>query len=273
LTTVLTRRTPSPQLSDLDIERVDWHDLGPEFIRSWGRPGGRFDPEHLTVYGKSGSGKTYFVGYVLRQRAHARGSFTVVVATKRADKTITALGWPVIDTWPPSYGEHQVIYWARAKGISAEHRIPQRAKVKKLMDELWEPGSNVVVYWDELPYLEQMLRLRPELETYYREGRANGITNVASMQRPSNVTRLAHSEAGWTVAFPPKDADDRKRVAEVLGDRARFAVALDQLDRTKHEFLIRHDRSGETYVTHLPKPRRPGRRADTRTGYGRVRSR
>lgn len=243
-------------LRDLGVERVDWAELGPEFIRCWGRPGGRFDPEHLTVYGKSGGGKTYFVGYVLKERARTRGSHVVIVATKRTDKTLMALGWPVISTWPPAYGEYQVIYWAKAKGISAAHRLPQRAKVKKLMDDLWVPGSNVVVYWDELPYVETMLGLKAEIENYYREGRALGITNVASMQRPSGVTRLSHSEAGWTAAFPPKDADDRDRVAEVLGDRARFRMVLDSLDRTKHEFLLRHDRSGESYISHLPKPMR-----------------
>ena len=260
------RRLPSPE-----IQRVAWEQLGPEFIRSWGRPAGRFDPEHLTVYGKSGGGKTYFVARVLKERADARGSHTVVVATKKADKTLSGWGWPVINTWPPGYGENQVIYWARAKGLSAEHRVPQRVKVKALMDALWTPGSNIVVYFDELTYIERDLRLSTELSTYYREGRANGITLVASMQRPSGVTRLAHSEAGWTVAFPPKDADDRKRVAEVLGDRARFQVVLDSLDRTKHEFLIRHDRSGESYISHLPPPprvRRSKQEVSAPVGYG-----
>ena len=251
-----SRLMSRPALSDLGVERVDWEDLGPAFITWWGRPGGRFDPEHLTVYGKSGSGKSYFVGYVLKERARARGSHVVIVATKRTDKTISALGWPIINTWPPDYGQHQVIYWAKAKGISAAHRVPQRAKVKRLMDALWVPGSNVVIYWDELPYVEIMLQLKPEIETYYREGRALGITNVASMQRPTGVTRLSHSEAGWTAAFPPKDADDRDRVAEVLGDRQRFRLVLDSLDRRKHEFLLRHDRSGESYISHLPRPAR-----------------
>lgn len=252
-----------------EIERVDWRELGPEFIRAWGRPGGKHDPEHCTVYGKSGSGKSYFVGYILRQRAIARGSHVVIVATKRDDGTLRSLGWPTITSWPPAYGEEQVIFWARARGLSKEHRVPQRAKVKGLMDALWVPGSNRVVYWDELPYIEGMLGLKPEMENYYREGRALGITNVASMQRPTGVTRLAHSESGWTVAFAPKDVDDRDRVAEVLGDRARFREALDGLDRNKHEFILRHDRTGNVYVSHLPHPSRrrvPSTAKRTRTG-------
>lgn len=260
------RRLPSH-----DVQRVPWVDLAPDFMRNWGRPGGRFEPEHLTVYGKSGGGKTYFVAQVLKLRAEVRGSHVVVVATKKSDSTLSGWGWPVINTWPPGYGEDQVIYWARAKGISAEHRVPQRAKVKALMDQLWVKGSNIIVYWDELTFVEKDLRLGTELATYYREGRSNGITNVASMQRPSGVTRLAHSEAGWTVCFPPKDQDDRKRVAEVLGDRARFMLVLNDLNRNKHEFLIRHDRSGESYISHLPAPprsRRPKAEVSAPVGYG-----
>ena len=87
------------------------------------------------------------------------------------------------------------------------------------------------------------------------------------MQRPAGVSRLAHSEAGWTVCFPPKDQDDRKRVAEVLGDRAKFQIVLNDLDRTKHEFLMRHDRTGESYISHLPKPaRRPRSKGGETTG-------
>jgi len=247
------RIPPTP--ADHGIERIDWADLGPEFMNDWGRtPSGEFDPEHLTVYGKSGGGKSYFVRYILRQRAYARGSATVAVVTKRADKTMAGMGWPIIEKWPPSYGQDQVIFWARAKGLSAEHLAPQRKAVRELMDSLWVEGSNTVIYWDEITYLEQDLRLKRELSTFYREGRTHGITNVASMQRPAYVSRLAHSEAGWTVAFPPKDADDRDRVAEVFGDRQRFREVLKDLDSMRYEFLIRHDRSGAAYISHLPAP-------------------
>lgn len=256
-----------------DIQRVGWEQLGPEFIRAWGRPGGRYDPEHLTVYGKSGGGKSYFVGYVLQLRVDTRGSHACAVATKKTDRTLSRLGWRITDSVPLyGYGEKTVIYWAKAKGISAEHLPPQRLKIKKLMDELWVPNSNILVYWDELPYLEQDLKLKRELATFYREGRSNGITNVASMQRPTGVTRLAHSEAGWTVAFPPKDADDRDRVAEVLGNRIQFRQVLDTLDRRKHEFLMRHDLTGETYISHLPAPARKqqvaARTVSAPMGYG-----
>lgn len=250
------------------VERVAWEDLGPEVMAAWGRkPNGEFDPEGMTVYGLSGGGKSYFVRYILKQRAMARGSAVVCVVTKRTDATMASMGWPIIDRWPPEYGQNQVIVWIPPKGLSLAHRVPQRKAVRELMDSLWVPGSNTVVYWDELTYIEKALGLKTEMETFYREGRTYGITNVASMQRPAYVTRLAHSEPGWSVSFRPKDADDRDRIAEVFGDRAHYREVLKDLDRWKYEFLIRHDRSDQAYISHLPAP------ALSRAGRGSVRSR
>lgn len=251
MTSPVTRRT-RPPLDDL-IPRVPWDDLEPSFMESWGLPHGRFEPEHLTVYGPTGSGKTHFVAYVLATRAALRRSHIVVVATKRADATLTRLRWPILTTWPPGYGQHQVIFWAKASGISAATRLAQRAKVRALLDALWRPKANIIVYFDELPYIEGMLRLKPEVETFYREGRSHGITLVASMQRPTAVSRLAHSETGWTVAFKPKDADDRRRVAEVFGDRALYTQVLQSLRRDRHEFVIKHELTGNAYISHLPR--------------------
>jgi hypothetical protein len=258
MTSTVSRRT-SASLPDLEgVPRVSWEQLGPEFIDTWGRPGGRVDPEHLSVYGKNGSGKTAFVLWALDVRNRLRGSHVVCVLTKPTDKTFATMGWKTVTSWPPNYGDTIVVYAAGAKGLSAEHRAPQRVRVKKLMDSLWRPNSNTIVYWDELTYIEQGLKLKTELETFYREGRTLGITNVASMQRPAYVTRLAHSESGWTVAFPPKDVDDAKRVAEILGDRRRYMAVMAGLDRTRHEFLIIHDRSGAAYISHLPPQWAPG---------------
>ena len=260
-----TRRTPALLPAEYGVERYPWAEVGPEFIVAWGRPNGRWDPEHMTVYGKSGGGKSHFVCYVCKQRALIRASDIVMLSTKRQDKTMTSMGWPLIRSWPPGYGENQVILRIPAKGIDPEHLIPQRKRVRDFMNAIWVPDSNLVVVWDELTYLEQDLGLKRQLAMFYREGRGNGITNIATMQRPSGVTRLAHSEAGWTVAFPPKDVDDRDRVAEVLGDKQRFRIILDGLDRTRHEFLMRHDLTGVTFISHLPAPGRgTGVRSRTR---------
>jgi hypothetical protein len=233
---------------------VPWETLGPEFFNTWGRPNGTVMPEHLTVYGPSGSGKTYFITYVMTVRANLRGSHAVVIATKRADPTLETAGWPIIDKWPPDYGQNQVIFWTRA-GLTDEDQAEQRARVFRLLNQLWVPDSNMMVNWDELPYIVNDLGLRRVVGTYYREGRANGITNIAGAQRPADVTRYPHSEAGWTVAFKPKDQDDRKRVAEVFGNRRYYMDVLKSLDRERHQFVIKRELTGDVFISSLPATR------------------
>lgn len=207
------------------------------------------------MYGPSGSGKTFFVTTILTERANLRGSHAVVIATKRADRTLTSAGWPVIDRWPPDYGENQVIYWTRG-GLSDEQTAEQRERVARLADTLWVPDSNIMVGWDELPYVCGDLRLNRLVGTYYREGRGNGITNVAALQRPSDgVNRNVHSNTHWTVAFQPADEDDGKRVAELYGNRRYYLGVLMELDREHHEFLIKHHATGQVYRSSLPSAR------------------
>jgi len=61
-----------------------------------------------------------------------------------------------------------------------------------------------------------------------------------------------HSNTHWTVSFKPKDQDDTKRVAEVLGNRRHYMEVLGQLDRENHEFLIKHELTGLVFRSALP---------------------
>lgn len=221
----------------------------------WGRPSGAVDAEHVSVYGPSGSGKTFFVTAIMTERARLRGTHAVMVATKRADKTLTDAGWPVITDWPPDYDQHQVIWWAKG-GLSAEQQAEQRQKMLVIMHTLWQPEANKLIGWDELPYVSNDLGLGTNVATFYREGRSHGITNVAALQRPAGVPRYVHSEAGWTVSFKPKDQDDRDRIAEVFGNRNYYRAALESLDRERHQFVIKRELTGEAFISSLP-PTRP----------------
>lgn len=235
-------------------ERVPWDDLGPEFFEMWGRPRGKNEPEHITIYGPSGCGKTHFLTYILTMRARLRGTHAVVVATKRADRTLEEAGWPIIDDWPPEYGQNQVVWWARG-GLSDDQKAEQKQRVRHIMATLWQPQANKLIAWDELPYVCGDLGLDREIGTFYREGRALGIGNCACLQRPTGVNRTVHSENGWTAAFRPKDADDRVRVAEVFGDRAYFQWVLANLNRERYEFLLKHELTGKCYISSLPAER------------------
>jgi len=259
LTTSVTPRTRASRRTPLGLpwpDRAPWEALGPDFIRQWGRPRGKRMPEHLSIYGQTGSGKSYFEQWVLRERARARGSHIVILATKPADKTLTDMQWPIIEDWPPGYGKKQVIYWAKQPGRPGDPNglRQQRASVMRLLDELWVPDSNWILACDELAYLVEDLRLRTIVTRYYREGRALGLTMVATTQRPAGVVRQMHSEAGWKVVFAPEDEEDTDRMAQVLGNRRHYREVLPTLDRSKYEFLIVRKLTGEAYISSIPAP-------------------
>lgn len=235
-------------------EYVEWTELAPQFIAAWGRPGGKIQPEHLEILGPTGSGKSFFEATILKMRAAARGTHIVVVATKPADETVSALGWPEVDSWPPNQWKkenRQVVFWAKAptpddRGIEA-----QRAAVNELLFKLWRPQSNVLIAFDEIAYIEQDLGLKTIITRYYRESRALGITIVASTQRPQNVSRYMHSESKWKIAFAPEDEDDAERMAQVMGNKKFYTQVLLNLDREKREFLMIHTVSRRAYISHV----------------------
>jgi hypothetical protein len=235
-------------------ERVPWEELGPEFFRTWGFPNGEWTPEHLEILGPSGTGKSFFEATILKERARLRGSHIVVVATKPADKTISALGWPVVNRWPPNQWKKdnaQVIYWAKAPSLDAAGVENQRIMVNELLQKLWRPDSNIIIAFDEIAYIEQDLGLRQLITRYYREARALGITIVASTQRPQNVSRYMHSESSWAVVFSPKDEEDAERMAQVIGNRKFYTPVLMDLDRSQREFLMMHVPTRTAYVSHI----------------------
>ena len=236
-------------------ERIDWEILGPDFVAAWGYPRGEFQPEHIEILGPTRGGKTYFQAVILKMRAKARRSHIVVLATKPADATISAMGWPIVTKWPPPDQRkyEQVIYWAKRPSPDDDGIEQQRTMVKRLLNELFEPSANVILVWDEIAYVEQVLKLESYVTMYMREGAGLGITNVLNTQRGARVSRYVHSESSWTVCFRPKDADDAKRIAEILGDRQHYMQVLNTLDSVKREFLIVHSLTQESYISHIPK--------------------
>lgn len=257
-TSPLTGPSRDLQVADIEVERIPWSVLGPEFLAEWGYPT-RADKrtrqaQHVEVLGPTGSGKTLWVLETLKARAAARGAHVVVVLTKPDDDTVRALGWPVIDHWPPDYGKNAVIYAPKARGISRKGTEDQKAKILALLEKLWVPRSNTIIYFDEIAYVCIDLGLNAEVAKYYREGRTLGLTVVATTQRPAGVTRYMHSESAWTVCFAPKDDQDAERVAEVLGARKLYVPILRQLDATKYEFLIVYNLTGKMYVSWIDNP-------------------
>lgn len=250
------------------VERVPWSILGPEFAMIWGRADPSDpQPEHLEVTGMNGSGKTHFIAKVLQDRMVVRNTPEIIICTKPADKTILKLGWPIVDDYNGVRKNRQCIFWPRTGKLGKARRAYHEAKIYDLLDRLWVPNSNRLIAFDEIAYAESLSPdIRDMIEMYWREARSQGITLVGMKQRAQGTNRHMHSETPWTVGFVPGDQNDAERIAELFGPRKVWLPVFQQMDPDNHEFLIRHHKSRQAYISWIDEELRPIEPPDTRQG-------
>jgi nucleoside-triphosphatase THEP1 len=242
-------------------EKAPWSKIGAAMIDAWGRDErGREDPEHEEIIGPTGSGKTWLMCTQLQDRARLRKTGAVIICTKPADKTIHRLGWPITDDWRQVQQEPNVIFWPRTTRMGTARKDYHEAKITDLLHRLWRPEANTIVAFDEVGYVESLSReSRALVQQYWREGRSQGITVVAMKQRPQGALRDMHSETYWTAVFPPKDRSDTERFAELLGAKRDWVPVIDSLSRERREFVIRHARTEEAWVSWVDTPLEPAK--------------
>jgi nucleoside-triphosphatase THEP1 len=256
--------TPPPIRGQIDIqmpERIPWSELRDYFHSAWGRADPADpQPEHMEILGASGSGKTYLIGTVVGERAERRGTAAVLVATKPADETLLKLGWPIVDTWGGVRENRHCIFWPRTSLRGTAKKAYHNQRITDLLHRLWVPDANVIVQFDEIGYLERLSgEMAALVEEYWREARSQKITVMAGKQRPQGANRAMHSESPWTVAFPPADEGDLDRFAELFGPKRIWSEIFRNLDQTRREFLIRHTRTRQTFISWVDIPLRPPR--------------
>jgi len=264
---------PAPQIevAARALSRVPYSRIRLDFIKTWGYPEGKFDPEHLEILGPSGSGKTYFEATALIDRVKARNSAVVFVATKPLDETIERLGWPIVDRFKDVMrpANRQCIYWPQTKKIGEERDEWLERKYYDLLSRLWAKRAKVVIAFDEIGEVERLsVRLKKLIHQLWTQGRSVGITIVAMKQRPQGIQRDMHSETNWTAAFRPKDEDDAIRIAQVLGSRRIWLPVLMSLHRgpPRREFVLQH--SDEAVITWVDIPLAPVPAEPTHPVYG-----
>jgi ABC-type dipeptide/oligopeptide/nickel transport system ATPase component len=199
-------------------EVLSWPDFQVMFLRSH-RQG-----EHVSIVGPTGGGKT-LVGTELckllatRKGKNKRPASVTILTFKPRDDTISALGWPVVKKWPPSYGEEHCIVWPRGGPPSSAIR-KHRAVFIPLLDTIYAEGGQTV-YIPEAAYFERPapggLSMGGTMEQFWTTARSLKLTLISDTQRPRSVTRLMWSEPSWVIILQPEDDDDLKRIAEMSG--------------------------------------------------------
>lgn len=194
--------------------------------------------EHLTITGDTGSGKTTLANALL----YARRS-TISIKSK-ADKA--PLPGEVVDTnakfqrvREQSDGSMRAVLYPgkRIKAIDTLWGIQYR-EINAAIQTIWKEG-HWTVYFDELFYLCDRLRLDNPINMLLTQGRSNDITVVCGMQRPVGVTRYALSQATHVISFSA-ERRDIKTLAEICGDD--FGMAIAKLPRYHFAWYYRPER-------------------------------
>lgn len=229
--------------------------MGDDFIAAWGQPRGKLMPEHLEILGPTGSGKSYLLVDILKERARRRGSAIIFVATKAADSTVEELGWPIVDTWREVTHHDQVVYWPQTAKLGKPREEFQDERIQDLIHHLWRKDANTVLVMDEFVYVQELSpEMKHLLNMLLREGRSHGLTIVGGKQRVQGVQRDFHSETDWKIAFKLNDRDDNERLAQLFGNKNQYVEVIESLDREKHEFLIQHKLTGTQYISWVDTP-------------------
>lgn len=154
--------------------------------------------EHVAIIGDTGTGKTYLMAQLARQR-----DFVIVFRTK-------------LDTRrEPAFEGFRHVKTARDMDDNSSTRLvitpeyyKQYAIGYDMLERVWKHGA-WTVFIDELFYVEQQLRLTKMLNRLWTQGRSAGITVVAGMQRPSWVSRFALSQCTHVFSFRVENRDAR----------------------------------------------------------------
>lgn len=219
--------------------------------------------DHVAIVGKTGSGKTELELALARivaarKTRGGRPASVTVLAVKPRDDTVSRLGWPVLKSWPPSFGQEANVVWPKGSTPSTAAR-DQRRVLGPLLDAIYHEGGQTVCI-DEAAYFERPLPrglgLGPTMEQYWSSARSLRLTLIATTQRPRKVTVSMWTEATWTFVFYVKDRDDLKRVADLSGMPAEVMELVPRLGG--FEFLcIRRQADGTEglYVSRVERPR------------------
>lgn len=240
-------------------EEVPWSELGEDFIDSYGHDEkSKLRAEHVEVMGQSGSGKSYAIATILQQRAAEWGTGELAILTKQADDSLPLLGWPVIDKFEELKQFKWAIFWPQTAAQGEAREKHHEQVIYDLLSQLWKPNANIVLYMDEVRYIESLSRrLRKMVRMYWREGRSHGISLIAGAQRPIEMVRDQHSESRWKLVFPPADMGDMDRFAEMLGRPREWGPVLESLDQTRHQFILRNSFTKDAYITWIDETLRP----------------
>lgn len=229
----------STSATNVDVPTVEWADFLARFRWMQG--------EHVSMIGPTGAGKTTLALQILDRRR-----LVCAFANKPKDSTMDKLakqpGWEIKKEFKTAAAEEKVILWPKGKDIH-EYEAVQSRVYRDALAKIWNIGY-WCVFWDEVRYICDNLRLRRMCETYWMQARALKISIVAGTQRPAFVPMLMLDQATHLFFWCDNDEHNLKRIGG-LGSINSKLVRETVAHLPKRTILYLNTRTGEMVQTEV----------------------
>lgn len=175
-------------------------------------------------------GKTYLASDLLKFR-----KYIIAITTKKKDKTLERYSdYYKVKKWKTVYGEDRLLFNPQPKELG--NFVDQRVEIYSCLSEAFLSGG-WAIYFDDLFYISNTLKLKEVLQMLYTQSRSNNITLIASIQRPSWIPVECISQSTYVIILKTHDKKDLDRLSEATGmDRKEMTLLNERLNG--HSFLI-----------------------------------
>lgn len=233
---MLTPRGGEPFLIGEAAPFILWPEFQAMLRRLW-RPGPPDWPNtNLAEVGKAGSGKSTLARELALMRDRV-----VLFGTKMEDEPLYGplqkQGYVIQDYWDPTdTRQERVIFRPPLKDPSQEEIAKQREAFRYALVRAWQVGG-WTLWFDEVRYLTEQLRLKDELNLLWLQGRSIGLTILGLTQRPVSVPLNMFEQSRFLITFRITGLEDRRSMAAYAGDAMPVVMEVARVLEPK-EFLF-----------------------------------